>query len=82
MAKGRLLLRMEDTRAVADWLGAQELLVGRIRTIDDVGKLVDAVTVDDLQRVARQLLVPDQLNLAIVGPFRSDKRFRSQLLRL
>ncbi len=82
LAKGRLLLRMEDTRAVADWLGAQELLVGRIRTIDDVGELVDAVTVDDLQRVARQLLVPDQLNLAIVGPFRSDKRFRSQLLRL
>ena len=82
LAKGRLLLRMEDTRAVADWLGAQELLIGRIRTIDDVGELVDAVTVDDLQRVGRQLLVPDQLNLAIVGPFRSDKRFRSQLLRL
>jgi len=33
---GRLLLRMEDTRAVASWLGAQELLQGSVRTPDEV----------------------------------------------
>ncbi len=75
LAKGRLLLRLEDTRAVSDWLGAQELLAGRIRTIDDVAELIDAVTQEDLRRVAGQLLVSDQLNLAVVGPFRSDRRF-------
>lgn len=81
LAKGRLLLRMEDTRAVSDWLGAQELLAGRLRTVDEVAELLDAVTEEDLRRVAKQLLVSDQLNLAVVGPFRSDRRFRS-LLRL
>ena len=79
LAKGRLLLRMEDTRAVSDWLGAQELLLGRVRTADDVVDFIDAVTEEDLQRVARQLLVSDQLNLAVVGPFRTDRRFRSLL---
>ncbi len=81
LAKGRLLLRMEDTRAVSDWLGAQELLTRRIRTVDEVTERIDAVTEDDLRRVARDLLVSNRLNLAVVGPFRSDKRFVS-LLRL
>ena len=79
LAKGRLLLRMEDTRAVSDWMGAQELLTGDIRTVDEVTELIDAVTVEELRRVAQQLLVSEQLNLAVVGPFRSDRRFVSLL---
>lgn len=81
LAKGRMLLRMEDTRAVSDWLGGQELLTGKLRTVDEITDLIDAATTEELGRVARELLVSDQLNLAIVGPFRGDKRFAS-LLRL
>ncbi len=81
LAKGRILLRMEDTRAVSDWLGGQELLTSQIRTVDETSTLIDAVTPDDLRRVAQQLIVPEQLNLAVVGPFRSKKRFEA-LLRL
>jgi len=79
LAKGRILLRMEDTRAVSDWLGAQELVSARIRTVDDVTTLIDRVTGVDLSRVACDLIVTDQLNLAIVGPFRSARRFRPAL---
>lgn len=79
LAKGRMLLRMEDTRAVSDWLGTQELLTGRIRTVDEVAAQVDAVTQGDLRRLARRLLVSEQLNLAVVGPFRSQRRFLSLL---
>jgi predicted Zn-dependent peptidase len=75
LSKGRLLLRLEDTRNVAGWLGAQELLLGEVRTPDRVVELVEAVTVDDVRRVARGLLVNDRLHMALVGPFRSDRRF-------
>lgn len=75
LTKGRLLLRMEDTRAVAGWLGSQELLLGQIRTVDEVVDIVDGITRDDLLRVARQLLTEDRLRLAVVGPFRSQSRF-------
>ncbi len=74
LSKGRLLLRMEDTRSVSGWYGGQEILNGRILTADEVVGLLDAVTVDDIRRVAG-LLTADRLNLAVVGPFRSDKRF-------
>ena len=81
LSKGRLLLRLEDTRAVAGWLGGQELLLGRVYSLDEVVALLDAVTADDLRRVAAALLVTDQLYLALVGPFRSDRRF-APLLKL
>jgi len=69
------MLRLEDTRSVAGWMGGQELLLGEVRTPDHVVQLLDAVTVQDVQRVARDLLVDDQLHMALVGPFRSDRRF-------
>jgi predicted Zn-dependent peptidase len=75
LSKGRLLLRLEDTRSVAGWMGSQELLLGKVRTPDQVLDLLEAVTVQDVQRVARSLLVNDHLHMALVGPFRSDRRF-------
>jgi predicted Zn-dependent peptidase len=81
LSKGRLLLRMEDTRAVSGWLGGQELLLGKVNSIDDAIAEMEAVTLEDLQRVARELLVGERLHLAVVGPYRSDKRF-ARLLRL
>jgi predicted Zn-dependent peptidase len=81
LSKGRLMLRLEDTRSVAGWMGGQELLLGEVRTPDHVVQLLDAVTVHDVQRVARDLLVDDQLHMALVGPFRSDRRF-APLLKL
>jgi predicted Zn-dependent peptidase len=75
LSKGRLLLRMEDTRSVSGWLGGQEMLNGMIRTPDEVVELVDAVTLEDARRVAESLFSHDQMTMALVGPFRSDKRF-------
>ena len=79
LSKGRLLLRMEDTRAVSGWLGGQEILTGEILTPEDVVARLDAITADDMTRVVRNLLRNDMLNLAIVGPHRSDRRFASLL---
>ena len=75
MTKGRMLLRTEDTRSMASWVGAQELLLGEVKSIDDVVDIVEGLTLDDLQRVARDLLTPDKVNLAVVGPYRSQARF-------
>jgi predicted Zn-dependent peptidase len=79
MSRGRLMLRMEDTRSVGGWIGAQELLLGKIRTVDEAIAEMDAVTLDDLNRIASTLLDPAGAYLAVVGPYRSDKRFASIL---
>ena len=79
LSKGRMLLRMEDSRSVAMWLGAQETLTGSVRTVDEVVERLDAVTTDDVERVAGDLIKQEMLNLAVVGPYRSDRRFRKLL---
>lgn len=79
LIKGRLQLRMEDTRAVASWLGTQELLRNEILTVDEVLDVIERVTLDDLARVADELLVPERMSLAVVGPFRSESRFEKLL---
>ena len=77
--KGRLLLRMEDSRAMASWLAGQEMLQGEVNTLDYVIRQIDTVSIEDISRVAHRLFAEDKLHLAVVGPHRSDKSFRKLL---
>jgi predicted Zn-dependent peptidase len=77
--RGRLELRMEDSGAVAGWIGTGETLLPRILTVDEVIDQLEAVTIDDLLRVARRLLAPSEARLAVLGPFRSRSRFERAL---
>ncbi len=77
--KGRMVLRMEDSRAVSSWIGGQELLRNDVRSVDDVLATVEAVTAEDVLRVAREIIRDDHANLALVGPNRSQARFEKLL---
>ena len=81
LISGRLMLRMEDTRAVSGWIGSQELLAGRILDIDDVVESVNAVTTEKLQLVSNAILLTEKLNVAVVGPCRGRRRLE-RLLKL
>lgn len=76
---GRLMLRMEDTRAVAIWMGQSEMLLGKIAHVDDVIEQVNAVMTDDVLCLANDVLVSDRLNIAVVGPCRGHKRIERML---
>lgn len=78
-AKGRLLLRLEDTRAVAGWVGTQALLTDRIYTVDEVLQIVDAIAPQEMTRVATELFTTNNLNLALVGPVKKPDRLESRL---
>lgn len=77
--RGRLELRMEDSGAVAGWIGTGETLLPRILTVEEVIERLEAVTVDDLLRVAQRLVAPAEARLAVLGPFRSRSRFERAL---
>jgi predicted Zn-dependent peptidase len=76
--KGRLRLGLESTNSLASWLCQQELLMDEIRTVDEVIARYEAVTVSDLQRVAKRVL-EQPLQVAIIGPFKSDAPFRAAI---
>ena len=81
LIKGRLLLSMEDTHHIANWLGGQEILTGRILTVDQVVSIIDAITADELKELAQELLVGSQLRLAVVGPVTAEEPLE-ELLKL
>ena len=77
--KGRLLMRMEDSRAVAAWLASQELLLDAIVTPDETAAALDAVAPADAQRVAERLVDPPAMRAAIVGPHHNADAFSAAL---
>ena len=71
LSKGRLLLRMEDSRSVAGWVGGQEILNGSILDVEQVVAIIDKVTAQEICAVAKELLIGDKLRLSVVGPVKS-----------
>lgn len=78
-SKGRLLLQLEGTSSLCNYLGQQELLTDEILLPDEVVRRIDEVGADDIVRVARRLL-DGGLRAAVIGPFRAPERFESLLV--
>lgn len=72
--KGGLLLSLEDTWSVASRNGAHLLRYGQVIPVEQVVAEVEAVTPEDIKRVARRLMRRDALHLAVIGPYTSDDR--------
>ena len=79
LLKGRLLLRMEDTRTLAAWSGAQELLTNKVLSVAEVVDSLDAVQPNDISTIASRFLKRDELNLAVVGPYQDIEPFKLAL---
>ncbi len=77
--KGHMLLALESSRSVAAWGGRQELLLDRIYSVDEVIERIDAVTPEDVQKLAQRIFQEDLLSLSMVGPFEDEERFRPLL---
>ena len=74
--RGSMLLGMEGTHQVASWLGSQESLRSNILDIDKMVALVEAVSAQDIQRVAQTCFAPHWRRLAIIGPCKSRQAER------
>lgn len=74
--RGRLVLQLEDSEAVANWIGLQELLRGRADNLQERLAAVDAVTVGDVHAAAKEIIQKRRLNLVVIGPYTSDTAFR------
>ncbi|MEO7003770.1 MAG: pitrilysin family protein [Ktedonobacterales bacterium] len=79
--KGRMALGLESTGSVASWLGGQEILLDEILDLDDVLARIDAVTQDDVQRLAQRLFQDEWLRLAVIGPQKNAEEL-DRLLKL
>lgn len=77
LRKGRISMGLEDSRSVAGWIGSQELLFDEILTPEQVMQEIDEVSSAQVRDLAREIIRPERLNLAVIGPFPDDSRFRA-----
>jgi predicted Zn-dependent peptidase len=78
-AKGRFVLQLETPQGTIMFGLRREVLEGRAAEPSEVLAGLDAVTAEDVQRVARELVVQDRLRLALIGPFDDAERFEKLL---
>jgi predicted Zn-dependent peptidase len=74
-----LLLGLESSSARAGGLARQEIIHGRRISPEEVIKKIEAVTPDDLQRVARTFFKSDSLSLGALGNLNGFSVDRSRL---
>jgi len=75
--KGRILLGLESTTARMNRLGSSVLAAMPLLTVDELEERIDAVTLEDVEALARELYAPERLSAAGVGA--DESAFRSAL---
>ena len=71
--KGTMTLALETSDEIASNAVTSLINIGRIRELEEILKGVDKVTAEDIERVAKDILQSNKLNLAIIGPhFKKD----------
>ncbi len=78
-AKGRFVLSLESPQGLILHGLRREVLEGRAPDPQELLDALDAVTAEDVQRVAGDLIADDRLRLAVIGPFDDSERFEKLL---
>ena len=65
---GQSLLGLEDTMDQMLWMGGGVISNDKVKSMEDIINKIKAVTRADIKRVAQEILNPQRLNVAIIGP--------------
>ena len=78
-AKGRFVLQIESPHGLIMFGLRREVLEGKATEPEEVLAGLEAVTAEDVQRVAGELIADQALRLAVIGPFEDAARFEKLL---
>jgi predicted Zn-dependent peptidase len=78
-AKGRFVLQLESPHGLLMFGLRREVLEGRAVEPAEVLEALTAVTGEDVQRVAQDVIGRNGFNLALIGPFEDAERFEKLL---
>lgn len=78
-ATGRLALALEHSDAVAEAYANPILYENKVLTPEGELAKIQAVTAEQVHSVAREIFTDNKLNLALIGPFSDESRFRDEL---
>jgi predicted Zn-dependent peptidase len=77
--KASLMLNLESTSSRMSSLAQQEMTLGRFISPDEIISNVDAVTAEDVRRLANEIFKPEELAVTVLGDLDGFTIDRSQL---
>lgn len=77
--KGKTTLALEDNQVRLDWFLERVAFNRDILIPSEAFAKIDKVTVKDVQKAAMELFQKKNLSLAIIGPYKDDKKFKNLL---
>jgi predicted Zn-dependent peptidase len=78
--KGSLMLGLESTSSRMSNLARQEMYFGHFFTLDDLADSIEAVSADDVQRIARTFFDTRQIAVTVLGNLENLKLGREDLV--
>ncbi len=72
---GKMALAYEDSLSVAQFYGMKQLLTDQIESPDEVLAKVRAVELEEVQQLVQQLVQPEEVRLALIGPYEDQEKF-------
>ncbi len=77
---GNTKLSLESSDDIANFFGAQELLKKKVEKLEDKIQAIRNVSAKDIQKIAKEIFVNNNLFLALIGPFDKKDEIRFQKL--
>lgn len=79
MLRGRIALQSESTNFLAEYFGTSFVLERKIETFEEYLQNIEKVTVQNVQRIAKELFIKENFNLQVIGPFKQKSKFEEVL---
>lgn len=77
---GQVLLGLEDTLEHMCWIGEGTISLDRTKTLKDILREVNRVTIGDIKRMANRIFKENNMNLSLIGPLKDAQE--NELSRL
>ena len=77
--RGRIILSLEDSEALAAWYAKEELDKNEIKTPAEKLAEIAAVTLADVKAVAADIIKNNKVALAVIGPYKETELFHKIL---
>lgn len=78
--RGTMALSLDATDVQASFYATQEVMGQKILTPEEKIKMLYKVTASDIIKVAKEIFVPEKLNLAVIGPLEEHEKEKLETL--
>ena len=77
--QGKTYLDLESSDALAGFFGGQEIIKGNALMPEEMMEKIRKVTLEEVNAIAQETFAPENLNLALIGPFEDKAEFDALL---